>query len=96
MLHGQIRPPQPPPGFHGLSVDEKIDYLQSLWERIAASPETTPVPDWHREILDERMKDLEADPDVGDSWEIVQERLRTRLTLATKRNDTPVHRPAAR
>lgn len=29
-----------PPGFDGLSVVEKIDYLQSLWERVAASPET--------------------------------------------------------
>ena len=38
-----------------------LDYLQSLWDRIAATPETIPVPDWHREILDERLKDLEAD-----------------------------------
>jgi hypothetical protein len=37
----------PPPGFHDLSVDEKIDYLQSLWDRIAAIPETIPVPDWY-------------------------------------------------
>jgi hypothetical protein len=36
-----------------LSVDEKIDYLQSLWDRIAATPETIPVPEWHREILDD-------------------------------------------
>ena len=36
--------PLPPPGFDDLSVEEKIDYLQSLWERIAASPETIPVP----------------------------------------------------
>ena len=40
--------PLPPPGFDELSVDEKIDYLQSLWGRIAATPDTVPVPDWHR------------------------------------------------
>ena len=45
--------PLPPLGFDELSVDEKIDYLQSLWDRIAASPDTIPVPDWHREILEE-------------------------------------------
>ena len=56
----------------------KIDYLQSLWDRIAATPETIPVPDWHREILDERLKDLEADPHAGDSWEVVQERAHPR------------------
>lgn len=57
--------PLPPRGFDDLSVDEKIDDLQSLWDRIAASPESIPVSDWHREILDERLKDLEANPDKG-------------------------------
>jgi putative addiction module component (TIGR02574 family) len=53
-----------------LSVDEKIDYLQSLWGWIAATPEAIPVPDWHREILDERLKDLEADSGAGESWDV--------------------------
>ena len=73
------RVPLPPPGFDDLSVDEKIDYVQSLWDRIAASPETIPVPQRHREILDQRVKDLEANPEAGDSWGIVQERLRRTL-----------------
>ena len=36
--------PNPPPGFDDLSVEEKIDYVQSLWERIAARPDQVPVP----------------------------------------------------
>jgi hypothetical protein len=64
--------PLPPPGFDDLSVDEKIDDLQSLWDRIAATPDTVPVPVWHTVIIDERLKDLEANPSVGDSWEVVQ------------------------
>jgi putative addiction module component (TIGR02574 family) len=71
--------PLPPPGFDEMSVDEKIDYLQSLWDRIAASPEAIPVPGWHREILDQRLNDLEANPDAGDNWDVVQERLRGEL-----------------
>ena len=71
--------PIPPPGFDDLSVDEKIDYVESLWDRIAATPETVPVPDWHREIIDERLTDLEANLDAGDTWEVVQERLRKKL-----------------
>ena len=71
--------PLPPPGFDDLSVDEKIDYLQSLWDRIAATPETIPIPNWHREIVDERRKDFEADPAAGDSWDVIQERLRKKF-----------------
>jgi hypothetical protein len=54
--------PLPPPDFDNLSVNEKIDYLQWLWDRIAATPETILVPDWHREIIDERVKELDVDP----------------------------------
>ena len=71
--------PLPPPGFDDLSVDEQIDYLQSLWDRIAATPDAVPVPDWHGDIIDERLKDLQANPDAGDSWEVVQDRLRKKI-----------------
>jgi putative addiction module component (TIGR02574 family) len=71
--------PLPPPGFDELSVDEKIEYLQALWDRVSASPETIPVPNWHSDILRERLQDFEATPDAGDTWEVVQERLRRNL-----------------
>lgn len=71
--------PLPPPGFDELPIDQQIEYVQSLWDRIAASPEQVPVPDWHREILDERLKDYEANPDAGESWDVVRERLRDKL-----------------
>jgi len=69
----------PPPGFDQLTIEEQIDYVQLLWERIAATPDQVPVPGWHQEVLDERLKDLEAKPDVGESWDIVRDRLRDNL-----------------
>ena len=69
----------PPPGFDQLTVEEQIDYVQLLWERIAATPEQVPVPDWHRAVLDERLKDYEANPDAGESWNVVRDRLREKL-----------------
>ena len=71
--------PLPPPGFDDLPVDKQIEYVQSLWDRIAATPEQVPVPEWHREILDERLRDLEANPDVGENWDVVRDRLRDKL-----------------
>ena len=61
-----------PPGFDELSIDEQIDYVQSLWDRIAATPDRVPVPEWHSEILDDRLKDYEANPDAGESWDVVR------------------------
>ena len=54
--------PVPPPGFDALSIEEQIDYVQSLWDHIAARPEEIPVPDWHCQILAERL----AAYDAGD------------------------------
>ena len=54
--------PLPPPGFDDLSVEEKLDYVQSLWDRIVAHPEEVPVPDWHQRILKDRLEAHRADP----------------------------------
>ena len=59
----------PPPGFEDLSVEEQIEYIHSLWEVLAARPDRVPVPQWHREILDERLVEFERDPEEGSPWE---------------------------
>ncbi len=61
-----------PPGFDDLNIDEQIEYVHALWDRIAAKEDVVPVPDWHREILDERLADLDANPDAGRPWEEVK------------------------
>ena len=72
--------PLPPPGFDALSVDEQIDYVQSLWDRIAARPEDIPVPDWHREILAERLAAHQRNNDRGKDWEEFEAELTAELT----------------
>ena len=61
--------PLPPAGFDQLTIDEQIDYLHSLWDRIAAHPEQIPVPDWHREVLAERLAAVGNTPNDGKAWE---------------------------
>ena len=46
--------PFPPPGFDDLSNDEKIDYLELLWDRIATRSQAVAVPEWHRKVIAER------------------------------------------
>ncbi|HEY2975979.1 MAG TPA: addiction module protein [Pyrinomonadaceae bacterium] len=76
--------PIPPPGFDALSVDDKIDYVQSLWDRIAARPEDVPVPDWHREIINERLAAHRANNDQGKEWEEVEREITAELSNPTK------------
>jgi len=54
----------PPTGFDALSVEEQIDYVHSLWERIAARPEEVPVPEWHRQIILERLAGEDSEEEI--------------------------------
>ncbi len=76
--------PIPPPGFDALSIDDKIDYVQSLWDRIAARPEDVPVPDWHREIISERLAAYRDGKDQGKTWEEVEREVTAELADRTK------------
>jgi len=71
--------PTPPPGFDDMTVEEKLDYVQSLWDRIAAHPHEVPVPDWHLRILDERLAAHRSDPGAVRPWEEVEEDLARKL-----------------
>jgi putative addiction module component (TIGR02574 family) len=75
--------PLPPPGFDALSVDEQIDYVQSLWDHIAAHPKDVPVPVWHREILAERLAVHHADKHQGKNWEEFEKDLTAELSKRT-------------
>lgn len=71
--------PIPPPGFDDLSIDEQIDLVQSLWDRIAATAEQVPVPEWHREIIRERLAAYHASPSAGRLWPDVRTDIERKL-----------------
>ena len=74
----------PPPGFDELTVDEKLDYVQALWDRITTSESEIPVPGWHREVIEERLAEYRANPEEGQDWKEFSEEL-----LLDLRNTSP-------
>ncbi|HEX5051096.1 MAG TPA: addiction module protein [Planctomycetota bacterium] len=65
----------PPEGFDALSIEDQIDYIQSLWDRIAAHPDRVPVPEWHLSELRERERAFRTAPDQVSTWDEVRERI---------------------
>ena len=63
----------PPAGFDALSVEAQIEYVQALWDRIAAHPDR--VPDWHLKELRERERGYRTAPDKVSTWDEVRERI---------------------
>lgn len=64
-----------PPEFREATPDERIEFVQMLWDEIAQNPESVPVTDEHRAILDERIRAYEDDRDPGEPWDVVRDRL---------------------
>lgn len=69
----------PPPGFDELPVEDQINYVQKLWDHIAAKPDRVPVPDWHRQVINERLAAYEAGSEPGRPWEDVRDGIRSKL-----------------
>jgi len=56
-------------------VEEQLRYVEALWDRIAAAPEAVGVPEWHRQILRERLAEYRSDPKTDRRWDEVRDEL---------------------
>jgi putative addiction module component (TIGR02574 family) len=65
-----------------LSVSERIQLVEDLWDSIAAETGEVPLTDAQIAELERRLADMERDPQAGDSWETVRARIEKRLSQA--------------
>ncbi|RCJ33780.1 addiction module protein [Nostoc punctiforme NIES-2108] len=61
-----------------LTLSEKLQLVEDLWDSIAEVPEQIPVLDWQKEELAKRKATYLQNPDSGSSWEAVKERIRSK------------------
>ncbi len=58
-----------------LSIPERIDLAEAIWDTVAPDLGAVPLPESHRAELERRLVDLDENPDVGSPWEEVRARL---------------------
>jgi putative addiction module component (TIGR02574 family) len=58
-----------------LSVSERIQLVEDIWDSIAVEPDAFPLTKEQRAELDRRITDAEANPGVGTPWSEVKARL---------------------
>lgn len=62
-------------GLLKLPPAQRLDLIEALWDSLDAKD--VPMPEWHKDIIDEREATEEAD--LGDTWEVVKARLESKL-----------------
>ena len=48
------------PEIEKLPIQKRIQLVEEIWDTIRSSEEETPIPDFHKELIDERLKTLDS------------------------------------
>jgi putative addiction module component (TIGR02574 family) len=62
--------------FMELSVPERIQLVEDIWDSIAAVPDSVPLTEEQKDELDRRLYAYHKDPSAGSPWNLVKERIR--------------------
>lgn len=62
-----------------LSATERLEVAAALFESVEQAAEQPPLPEWQRNVLDERIAEDDAGTDPGEPWEDVKRRVLANL-----------------
>jgi hypothetical protein len=60
---------------HQLPFREKLRVMEAIWDDICREEQDLDVPDWHKEVLDERERLLAEDKARFLDWEEAKRRI---------------------
>ena len=58
-----------------LTIAEKLRIMEELWDDLRTRAEDVPVPQWHKDLLDERKRLVETGEARFDDWEAAKRRI---------------------
>jgi hypothetical protein len=61
-----------------LSLEEKLQAMERLWDELSRRPEAVPMPQWHQDLLDERERLLAEGRARFSDWEEAKKRISER------------------
>jgi len=62
----------------GLSISERIQLVEDIWDSIAELPEAVILTDDQKRELDNRLEAYHLNPNEGSPWQEVRQRIQKR------------------
>jgi len=59
-----------------MTIDEKLDAMETLWRDLSKGPNNIPSPDWHGAELADRAASVESGDETPEDWEIAKARIK--------------------
>lgn len=66
-------------GIDRLSIEERIQVAEAIWNTVIHDVEAAPIPDWQKAELERRLADSLANPDDVRPWRDVEVDALTRI-----------------
>jgi len=63
-----------------MSVQDEISAMESIWEDLCQNAGDIASPEWHKDVLKEREKNLKSGADSFLDWEDAKIKIRKRFT----------------
>lgn len=63
-----------------MSVEEKLQAMEALWEDLSRNAASLESPSWHEEVLRERDRQIEAGEASFMDWEQAKAQIRNRVS----------------
>jgi hypothetical protein len=63
-----------------MSIEEKIQTMESIWEDLCTKADNLPSPPWHEQILNDREEGVKRGEDQFVDWETAKKNIRNDTT----------------
>jgi hypothetical protein len=63
-----------------MTLEEKLRAMEALWDDLCRREEAVPVPQWHKDLLDERERLVEQGKARFLEWETAKKRISERTS----------------
>ena len=62
-----------------MSVEEKIQMMESLWDDLCRKPDSIESPVWHQDILTQREESSRTGADAFEDWDAAKRKIRNQV-----------------
>jgi len=62
-----------------MSLEEKLQAMEALWDDLCRREEQLVSPDWHGDVLEERAASLARGGEIPEDWEAAKEAIKKDL-----------------
>ena len=63
-----------------MTVSEKLQLMETLWEDLSRNPDAPECPEWHRDVLEERERRIASGEARFSDWEEAKADIRKRVS----------------